>query len=42
MVGFNTLFGISVAVPIIQSINRHLEATGVVAGASSETISQAA
>lgn len=26
IVGFNTLFGISVAVPIIQSINRHLEA----------------
>ncbi len=28
MAGFNTLFGISVAVPIIQSISRHLEAVG--------------
>ena len=34
MVGFNTLFGISVAVPIIQSISRHFEAVGARAAAS--------
>jgi hypothetical protein len=26
--GFNTLFGISIAIPIIQSIQRHLDAFG--------------
>ena len=34
MVGFNTLFGISVAAPIIQSISRHFEAVGARAAAS--------
>lgn len=36
MVGFNTLFGISVAVPIMQSISRHFEAVGSRAGASDQ------
>jgi hypothetical protein len=31
--GFNALFSISIAIPIIQSISRHLEAVGVVQGA---------